>query len=748
MDRPATAPPSAETVSSESLAAVVREYWGYDSFRPCQREAMESVLTGRDSLVVLPTGGGKSLCFQAPALAMPGVAIVVSPLISLMKDQVDALRACGAPAAYINSTLTTQQRHKVTEQLRRGELKLLYAAPERILMERTLSFLKTIDVSFVAIDEAHCVSTWGHDFRPEYTELGALKDALPGIAIHAYTATAAERVQGDIIRGLRLRDTNLLIGSFDRPNLIFRVRRATRKLDQIMSVIRRHQGESGIVYCISRKEVESVAGALKELGVRAAPYHAGMGDVARERNQEGFLGDRIDVIVATVAFGMGIDKPNVRFVIHAGMPKSVEAYVQESGRAGRDGLEAECLLLYGGGDAMLWRRIIEEGEPNILEGALHSLDEIVQYANSVGCRHQSIVGYFGQDLGRDNCGACDVCLEELQLAADPLATAQKIISCVARLDQRFGAGHTAKVLAGSRDQNLLSRGHTNLSTHGLLSKERMTTIRDWIEQLVGQGYLQRVGEYHVLQITETGREVLRGNTTPHLLAPAQGASRSRTQAADSWEGVDKRLFDQLRELRTKLAAEKQVPAYIVFGDTALRDMARRRPSTLEGFTQVKGVGEVKLRDYGDLFLKAITSHCAEQKIPTDTEATGDRETRRGSPDGNTAFQRYDHGTDDTPSPSAPALAAFKHFREGRSIAETAEILSRAKSTVVGYLGAFLKHHEVIDPTPWVDEATTRRVEQAIEEAGGETLKPIYEQLGGEVSYEEIRIVATCVANRA
>jgi len=605
----------------DDVQRVLEQYWGYDSFRPLQQEAMECVLGGQDSLVILPTGGGKSLCYQAPALAMPGVAIVVSPLIALMKDQVDALRACGASAAFINSSLTAEERSKVTAGVRSGEIKLLYIAPERLVRDHTLSFLKSVDVSFVAIDEAHCVSTWGHDFRPEYKMLGTLKQALPHVAVHAYTATAADRVQQDIIAGLQLKKPNLLVGSFDRPNLTFRVRRGAKKIDQLRDVVERYPGESGIVYCISRNQVEETAAGLKASGIRAAPYHAGLSPIARERNQDGFLNDKIDVIVATVAFGMGIDKPNVRFVIHSGMPKSLEAYVQESGRAGRDGLDSECLLLYSGSDPLLWRRMLEDGEPDARAGAFHALDEMIRYTNGVTCRHAAIVEHFGQQLGRENCGACDVCLGELTYASQPLINAQKILSCVARLEQRFGASHTAKVLAGSKDQNVTKFGHTELSTYGILRSERGATIRDWIEQLVGQGHLLKAGEYGVLQLTDTGRQVLRGETTPALLAPTKQAKSSRTtKATDSWEGVDRGLFDALRSLRAELASEQGVPAYIVFGDAALREMARRRPTSVENFSRVKGVGAAKLRDYGEAFLDAINAHCSQEGIATDVES--------------------------------------------------------------------------------------------------------------------------------
>jgi ATP-dependent DNA helicase RecQ len=370
---------SAAPIARSQLAAVIQRTWGYDSFLPLQREAMESVLAGRDSVVVLPTGGGKSLCFQAPALCMDGMVLVVSPLISLMKDQVDALRACGVAAAYINSTLSMSERRHVADQIRRGEIKLLYAAPERLLADRTLDFLKSANVSLVAVDEAHCISAWGHDFRPEYRGLRALKQAFPNIGIHAYTATASEQVRRDIAQQLALNAPEMLVGSFDRPNLIYRLRPGANKFAQICEIIKRHPNASGIVYCISRKEVDRTAESLRSLGHRAAPYHAGMSDQERHQNQDDFIEERIDVIVATVAFGMGIDKSNVRYVIHAGAPKSLEHYQQESGRAGRDGLEAECWLFHSAGDFYTWKRMLDKSEPSAREGALRALQAMEEF---------------------------------------------------------------------------------------------------------------------------------------------------------------------------------------------------------------------------------------------------------------------------------------------------------------------------------------------------------------------------------
>ena len=606
------------------LRQVIRQYWGFDGLLPLQAEAMSCVIDGRDSVVVLPTGGGKSLCFQAPALCLEGIAIVISPLISLMKDQVDALRNCGVAAAFANSTLSQAERLQVADDVRAGRLRLLYLAPERLLMQNTLEFLKTARVSLIAIDEAHCISSWGHDFRPEYRGLGVLKEAFPDVGIHAYTATASEKVRQDIAEQLHLTEPDILVGSFDRPNLVYKVQRRHDRLKQVRDVLDRHPGESGIVYCISRKQVDQMAAALTKSGYRVLPYHAGLTDEDRHRNQEAFVEEKVDTIVATVAFGMGIDKSNVRYVVHAGMPKSLEHYQQESGRAGRDGLEAECCLFYSGQDYRIWKKIIEDSELEAREGALCSLAAMMTFCTSVTCRHRAIVEYFGQQLETTSCNACDVCLGQLDLVEDSLIVGQKILSCVVRLRENFGGDYTAKVLSGSQDQRILQRGHDQLSTWSLLKDENLRTIRDWIEQLVSQHFLEKVGEYNVLQVTSEGRRLLSGDVTPRLLRPAKAAKAARAAkpkaAAESWDGVDRGLFDELRRLRTEKAIDQGIPAYIVFGDAALRDMARRRPSTLESFRQVHGVGDKKMTDYGQEFVERIVDYCRTKEVATDVES--------------------------------------------------------------------------------------------------------------------------------
>lgn len=587
---------------------VLKRYWGYDNFLPLQQEAIESVCSNRDSIVVLPTGGGKSICFQVPAMIMPGLALVVSPLISLMKDQIDGLVENGIPAARLDSSLTAEERSSVFRRIHNGELKLLYLSPERLVLGNFIEFLSQLKLSFIAVDEAHCVSMWGHDFRPEYRQLGILKSEFPDVAFHAYTATATKPVRDDIARQLRLNDPKFLIGSFDRPNLIYKAQPRKNRLTQVSEVLERHKGETGIIYCIRRADVDNLCAKLDEKGYRALPYHAGMSDDERRQNQDAFIKEECDTIVATVAFGMGIDKSNVRYVIHTGMPKSLEHYQQESGRAGRDGLEAECILFYSGGDYGVWKSILADSEPKIHEIALKKLNEMYGYCTGISCRHKALLAYFGQELQKKNCEACDVCAGEIDLVEDPLPDAQKILSCILRLKERFGADYTAAVLTGSRETRIIENGHDSQSTYGLMSHHTKNNVRDWIEQLVAQGYIDKTEDYKVLSVTKKGWLVLKGLEKPLLLKPAKKAEKEKKIskiARDSWEGVDERLFEELRKLRRAIAGKKSIPAYLVFSDAALRDMARRRPATKEEMLEVNGVGETKLKQYGENFLDVI-----------------------------------------------------------------------------------------------------------------------------------------------
>ena len=600
---------------------VLHRVWGFSSFRPLQREAMQAVIDGRDSVVVLPTGGGKSLCFQAPALVprgpsgdgqlrREGFALVVSPLISLMKDQVDGLRVDGVAAAYLNSTMTAGERDAVVASLREDRCRLLYVSPERLVGDGSQGFrrlLQQCDLRFIAIDEAHCISQWGHDFRPEYRQLGRLREEFPSVSLHAFTATATERVRRDIVGELGLRDPVVLVGSFDRPNLIYRVLRRGDLHRQLLQILSRHEAEAGIVYCSSRREVDAIAEWLRGEGRRAAPYHAGLADEMRARHQEDFLDERVDIIVATVAFGMGIDRSNVRFVIHAGAPRSPEHYQQEAGRAGRDGLPSECVLIYSGADFGRWRQMLESsGE--LTASARELLRDMERYAAGTRCRHRSLVEYFGEPYARENCASCDWCLKELEPVADSTIVARKILSCVARVRQTWGTAHVTDVLVGRASEKVLASRHNELSTFGLLEKESAAAVRGFIEQLVAEGLLLRDGDpYPVLRLTTSGAQLLKGEGACVLyreVQPPKSKTRARGREAASF-GVDPELFDVLRAVRLRLARERGVPPYVVFHDTTLREMAERRPSTLEDLHGIHGVGARKAADFGDAFLDAI-----------------------------------------------------------------------------------------------------------------------------------------------
>ena len=611
---------SSHQLPTSPLEDALARYWGYSSFRPLQREAMEAVLERRDSLVVLPTGGGKSLCFQAPALVRPGLAVVISPLISLMKDQVDTLVGNGVPAALYNSSVTQPEKAAVVAGLREGRYRLLYVSPERLVGEGSESFLALLascGVSFVAVDEAHCISQWGHDFRPEYRQLARLRQRLPLISVHAYTATASARVRLDIATQLGLVDPIELVGSFDRPNLVYRVLPRAALKRQLLDTLSRHRREAGIIYCTSRREVDALAAWVTAEGIPALPYHAGLGEADRTRNQDAFTAERIDVIVATVAFGMGIDRSNVRFVVHAGAPRSVEHYQQESGRAGRDGLEAECLLIYSAADFMKWRVMLESnGELTDANTAL--LRQMERYAATVGCRHRHLAQYFGDRYAKDNCGACDYCLDELETAPAPTVLARQILSCVARVGQRFGALHVTNVLRGQASEQIIARAHDKLSTFGLLRNAPASEVRGYIHQLTTLGLLRMTDDpYAVLVLTARGLALLKDEAScPGLVLARQRQVRKDTPRrrarveAESWEDIDRELFERLRAVRLETARQRGVPPYVIFHDATLREMARLRPTSIDALRSVKGIGARKADDLGQIFLSTIREHAS------------------------------------------------------------------------------------------------------------------------------------------
>ena len=618
--------PSTSPYENSAILDTLRRYWGYNELRPLQEQAIQAELNHRDSLVVMPTGGGKSLCYQIPPAVGKRTDIVVSPLISLMKDQVDGLRECGYPAGALYSGMPAHAIQETEAQFLAGRYQLLFVAPERLLTPQFLRLAEKIKIDAFAIDEAHCISHWGHDFRPEYRRLAELKKYFPKASLHAYTATATERVRLDIAEQLKLRNPELLVGIFDRPNLVYRIVPRYDARAQVLEILKRHQNQAAIVYCISRNDTESMASFLQANRIRAAHYHAGMEADQRRRTQEEFASEALDVVAATVAFGMGIDRSDVRCVIHAAMPKSVEHYQQETGRAGRDGLEAECVLLYSAADAMRWDSLITrnasqaDATPESIAASRQLLDHMRQICSGVHCRHKKLSEYFGQPYPKANCEACDVCLSEVEGLADGTITAQKILSCVARVGERFGAAHIVDVLAGADTERVRRWGHDKLSTHGLMKDTDRKSLTNLVYQLIDNGLLERSDEeYPVLRLNDASRAVLKGQRTVQLVEPKTKVKVKKTRFDEkSWENVDEGLFEALRGLRRKLADQRGVPAYVLFNDATLRDMAKVRPGSPGSLLNIKGVGEKKLADIGQPFLEAISNYCREKRLEMDT----------------------------------------------------------------------------------------------------------------------------------
>jgi len=595
------------------LLLTLKTTFGYSSFRPLQREIIDASLAGRDVFALLPTGGGKSLCFQLPALHRVGLTVVVSPLIALMKDQVDQLQAAGIAATFLNSSLGARESRSRLAGLHRGEWRLLYVAPERLMLDDWRENLQAWNVAALAIDEAHCISEWGHDFRPEYRQLAGLRALLPDVPVMALTATATERVRADIVTHLKLRNPAVFVASFNRPNLAYRVTPKDEPLKQIVAFAKKREDESGIVYCATRATTERVAEALVARGFSARPYHAGLAAKERTENQELFLRDEVRIICATIAFGMGINKPNVRWVVHHDLPKNIEGYYQETGRAGRDGLPSDCLLLFSGGDVAkqihFIDEITDEHERNVARAQLR---QMVHYGESAGCRRAELLGYFGESFPLDNCGACDNCLEPRE-TYDGTVVAQKFLSCVYRIRQasRFGAGlnHVVEVLTGADTDKIRRWAHDRLSTYGIgseLSRPQWSAVG---RELMRLGFVaQSDGEYPVLELTAAGVEVLRNRTPIVLSKPLALPKAKRVVKRVGEVECDEILFARLRTLRKKLADERRVPAYVVFGDATLRQMAREYPTTDDALADIFGLGVKKRAEFGPAFAAEIAAY--------------------------------------------------------------------------------------------------------------------------------------------
>jgi len=604
---------SSDTSRRSRLPKQLHSVFGFDSFRPNQERIVNEILSGRDIFSVMPTGGGKSLCYQLPATLLEGTAVVVSPLISLMKDQVDAARGNGIAADYLNSSLDGRSRKEVLGRLRRGEAKLLYIAPERFALQEFQQVLKSARLSLFSIDEAHCISEWGHDFRPDYLTLSEIAEQFPGVPVAAFTATATRRVQEDIIARLNLRSPLVVRASFDRPNLYFEVRPKSRVDHQVLEFIESRAGQSGIVYRRTRDGVERTAAFLKEKGLRALPYHAGLGADQRGSIQDAFKRDQAQVVVATIAFGMGIDKPDIRFVLHADLPKNIESYYQEVGRAGRDGDEARCVLFYSGADIPKVRFFIDQVEDATQrEVAMEKLNSMVGYASHNVCRRRQLLGYFSEELDDENCGGCDICTGAVE-QVDATVDAQKLLSAMVRTGERFGAMYIVEVVTGADTDRIRQRGHDRIKTYGVGKEKDRRYWRSLAGDLLAQGLIVEEDQrYRVLKVTAAGGEVLRGDRAVATLKRRASKRKARTKSVDESEPHDRDLYERLRTLRGELARQAGLPAYVVFSNRTLRDMSRKLPSTPTEMSGVHGIGEAKLARYGESFITEIIQHLAER----------------------------------------------------------------------------------------------------------------------------------------
>ena len=751
----------------DPLSAELKRVFGYDTFRPLQREIMDASLAGRDVVAILPTGAGKSLCYQLPALVRAGLTVVASPLIALMKDQVDQMQAAGVAATFINSTLDSAELRARMKRLDEGAFRILYVAPERLVSSEFLTQLRRWRVEAIAVDEAHCISEWGHDFRPEYRQIASVRALLPDAPIIALTATATERVRADIAAQLRLRDPEVFVASFDRPNLNYRVVAkgvgSDKPAAQLLALVESRPNDSGIVYCQSRKGAESMATALRHAGHAARPYHAGLDAAERARNQDAFLRDETRIVCATIAFGMGINKPNVRFVVHADLPKNIEGYYQETGRAGRDGLPAECLLLYSRGDVAKHLHFLNEiSDLDARAVSRAQLDRMVSFAESAQCRRVALLGYFGEQYGvtcdaapdtgcgaeptgcgaePTGCGACDNCLTPRELE-DVTTDAQKLLSCVIRVQQKSGFNvglqHIAEVLCGANTEKIRRWNHESLSTYGL-GRDRARPA--WISlgrQLLQEGLLDLGADgLAVVHVTERGADALRNRNaivvpkaiTPAAMDPSLSRKANRTDTIE----CDDELFEHLRTLRKQVADERNVPPYVIFSDVSLRFMARGYPATRAHFLAIPGIGEKRFNDFGAVFSAAIEAwtrvHGTKtfaSKSPQSPAKNEDRATLRPKPAS-------------SPSLSATVRETLRIFREGHGVDDTGVIRGLAVSTIESHLALAAESGEYLDPREFFTDPEEAEIAEAFAHCGSVALRPVFDHLGERVAYGKLRM---------
>jgi ATP-dependent DNA helicase RecQ len=709
-----------------TIRDTLKTVFGFQSFRPNQESIINNILDGRDVFAVMPTGGGKSLCYQLPATLMHGTAVVISPLISLMKDQVDAAVENGIRAAFMNSSMGADEVSDVYRMLKYNKIKLLYIAPERFAMPHFLERLKTVAISLFAIDEAHCISEWGHDFRPDYLSLSLIPKMFPGVPVAAFTATATQRVQEDIIEKIGLRKPHIVRASFNRPNLFYEVKAKSKVELQILKFLRDRQGESGIIYRTTRDSVMETADFLRAKGIAVLPYHAGLSADERNKNQEAFNRDEVQVIVATIAFGMGIDKSNLRFVVHADLPKNIEAYYQETGRAGRDGEPAHCLLFFGRGDIPKIRYFInditDDKERFI---AIQKLNQTVGFASHNVCRRKQLLAFFGEDYPRNNCGACDICSGSVE-QIDITTEAQIIMSAISRTGQRFGTGHIIDIVTGADTKRIRELRHNGIKTYGAGKGRDKRYWRSVVDELIAQEALTQQGDpYPVLKITQKGSNILFGGEKTMALRKEEVKAKVPKQR-DDFEGYDGILFERLRNVRKRIAESQEVPPYIIFSDRTLHEMCRRFPSTLSDMRKISGVGQVKLERYGEDFIREIKIYLDENPGITIQEG----ESMDSCPAALTQKKKKGETVEET----------YEFFKGGMSIEDIAKLRSLAPSTIASHMERLILEGRDIDMDRLVDPERRLKIEEFFLSIEGSNLNPVVEHFMGTVSYEEARLV--------